>query len=71
MKEPDLNIIEVPEEQAKIALKRIKPFLKLYHRTQLMELEIGRTAFTNFGIRELLFSVYTQGVLDGQQLPNK
>lgn len=62
-----LDILEIPEKHAKVALKRLSPFVEKYHRDQLLELKLG--SFRNqFGLRELLISVYTQGVIDGEEL---
>lgn len=67
-----LEMIKVSKQQAEVAFKRIKPMIEKYYRDQLhIARNLNYNPKENFGIKELCFSCYTQGLSDGHQLKEK
>jgi len=60
--------VPVPEETAKLILDRAQPFLEKYNDSERAFSLSPYFKAPNFGLRELVVSVYIQGVRDGMNI---
>ncbi len=69
--EVNLKDLQIPKEHAVVVWDRIQPYIrKHYNSMKLNSLYIDIPS-KPFGMKELLISVYTQGLVDGNQIIKK
>ena len=63
-----LKDLDIPKDNAEVVWNRVQPFVEKHYTSMRLNSLYVDVPTKPFGMKELLISVYTQGLLDGNQI---
>ncbi len=63
-----LKDLVIPQDNAEVVWSRVQPFVEKHYSSMRLNSLYIDIPTKPFGMKELLISVYTQGLLDGNQI---